>query len=264
MNRPLPLSNKKVLVPRGAGQAKSFSRLIEKHGGIPVEIPLISFRPVRMDETQRQMLAKVETYDWIVFTSNVTVETFLSFYGDGKPPRLPKIAVIGERTGLFLKERGYESDFIPSKYVAEVFAEEFIAHINEGSRVLIPKGNLAREHIAKELRKHGSIVDEMVVYETYLPEESKRKLNTMLSKRELDILMFTSPSTVDHFIEATGKERLKELAGRCIVGCIGPVTEKRLTSLGIAVQASPDQYTVEHMVNSTIEYLESLDKKDKM
>ncbi|RDU36288.1 uroporphyrinogen-III synthase [Neobacillus piezotolerans] len=264
MNRPLPLSNKKVLVPRGASQAKPFSRLIEKHGGIPVEIPLLSFRPVRMDETLHHMLATVEEYDWIVFTSNVTVETFLSFYGDRKRPRLPKIAVIGERTGLFLKERGFETDFIPSKYVAEVFAEEFIAHINKGCRVLIPKGNLAREHIANMLRKHGSIADEIVVYETYLPEESKQKLNEMLSKGELDILMFTSPSTVDHFIEATGEKGLKELAARCVVACIGPVTEKRLKSLGIPVHASPDQYTVEDMVNSTLEYLESLNKQDKM
>ncbi|WP_053367298.1 uroporphyrinogen-III synthase [Bacillus sp. FJAT-27245] len=264
MKPPLPLSNKKVLVPRGAGHAKSFSRLIEKHGGIPVEIPLLSFRPIGMDETLQQMLAKIETYDWIVFTSNVTVDTFLSFYQQGSFGKLPRIAAIGDRTAFFLKERGYETEFIPSKYVAEVFADEFIAHINKGCRVLIPKGNLAREHIANMLRKHGHIADEIVVYETYLPEESKVKLKEMLSKRALDILMFTSPSTVDHFIEAVGEAELKELANRCVVACIGPVTEKRLTSLGIPVHASPDQYTVEDMVNSTIAYLESIEKRDKM
>ncbi|WP_316571835.1 uroporphyrinogen-III synthase [Neobacillus sp. YIM B06451] len=264
MNRPLPLSNKKVLVPRGADHAKSFSRLIEKHGGIPVEIPLISFRPVGMDETLQHILAKINSYDWIVFTSNVTVDTFLSFCQEGSYAKLPKIAAIGDRTGLFLKERGFNTDFIPSKYVAEVFAEEFLAHINNGCRVLIPKGNLAREHIANMLRKQGHTVDEIVVYETYLPEESKMKLNEMLLKRELDILMFTSPSTVNHFIEAVGEKELKELANRCVVACIGPVTEKRLNSLGIEVHASPGQYTVEDMVNSTIDYLESIDKTDKM
>ncbi|RHW40658.1 uroporphyrinogen-III synthase [Neobacillus notoginsengisoli] len=264
MNRRLPLSDKKVLVPRGASQAKSFSRLIEKHGGIPVEIPLISFKPVALNDSLFEVIEKLETYDWIVFTSNVTVETFLSFFPEGLPVKLPRIAAIGDRTGHFLKEKGYEAEFIPSKYVAEVFAEEFIAYINKGSRVLIPKGNLAREHISKELKEHGSFVDEIIVYETCMPEESKKKLLGMLEKRELDVLMFTSPSTIGHFVETAGEERLKELADRCVVACIGPVTLKKLQSLGIPVHACPDQYTVEHMVNSTIEYLESIDKKDKL
>ncbi|WP_059171303.1 uroporphyrinogen-III synthase [Bacillus sp. FJAT-27445] len=264
MKRPLPLSNKKVLIPRGASQAKPFSRLIEKHGGIPVEIPLLSFRPVGMDDSLKKVLASVDTYDWIVFTSNVTVETFLSFFSNGKPEKLPQIAVIGERTGRFLKEKGFEPDFIPSKYVAEVFADEFIAHIKQGSKVLIPKGNLAREHIAKMLKLHGSIAEEIVVYETYMPEDSKTKLKEMLPKGELDVLMFTSPSTVDHFIEVAGESGFRELANRCVVACIGPVTQKRLQSLGVTVHVSPGQYTVEDMLNSTIDYLESIQKKDKM
>lgn len=264
MTTPLPLSNKKVLVPRGAGQAKSFSRLIEKHGGIPVEIPLISFKPAVLDGSLMDVLGKLETYDWIIFTSNVTVETFLSFLPEDKRSALPKIAVIGERTGQFLRERGYEPEFIPSKYVAEIFAAEFIAQIKKGTRVLIPKGNLAREHIANQLKEHGSLADEAIVYQTYMPDESKQKLREMLEKRELDILMFTSPSTVDHFIEAAGENGLLEQARHCTVACIGPVTFKKLQSLGIPVHACPEQYTVEHMVESTIEYLESIHKNDKL
>ncbi len=41
-----PLKNKKILVPRGKGQAKPFSDLVKKNGGIPIEIPLIAFRPI--------------------------------------------------------------------------------------------------------------------------------------------------------------------------------------------------------------------------
>ncbi|ALC89773.1 uroporphyrinogen-III synthase [Bacillus sp. FJAT-18017] len=258
MITPEPLAGKQVLIPRGAGQAKSFSRLIEKYGGIPVEIPLISFKPISLDGNLKQVLNSLESYDWIVFTSNTTVETFLSFFPEGLPAHLPKVAAIGDRTGILLEKKGLGPHFVPSKYVAEVFAEEFIANINPGSRVLIPKGNLAREHIAMTIRENGSYADEIVVYETVLPEPSKLKLKKALTGGGLDILMFTSPSTVNHFMEAVEEYGLRDEADRCIVACIGPVTHQRLLEFGFTVHASPEQYTVADMVESTIEYLESV------
>ncbi|OCA91277.1 uroporphyrinogen-III synthase [Bacillus sp. FJAT-27225] len=253
-----PLSGKKVLIPRGANQAKSFSRLIEKYGGIPVEIPLLSFKPISLDDHLKQVLNSLESYDWIVFTSNTTVETFLSFFPEGLPDAMPKVAAIGERTGILLEKKGLGPHFVPTKYVAEVFAEEFITHIRPGSRVLIPKGNLAREHIAMTIRENGSFADEIVVYETYLPEGSKLKLKNALAEDGLDILMFTSPSTVNHFMEAVVEYGLREQADRCIVSCIGPVTHERLLEFGFTVHASPEQYTVADMVETTIDYLESV------
>jgi len=80
MLKPLGLVDKKVLVPRGAGQAKSFSQLVEKYGGISIEIPLIAFRPIELTKELQTAMNEINTYDWIVFTSNVTVETFFSFY----------------------------------------------------------------------------------------------------------------------------------------------------------------------------------------
>lgn len=76
MSPSLPLLNKKVLVPRGEGQAKSFSELVERYGGIPIEIPLIAFRPIEKNQRLQESLLVLDTYDWIIFTSSVTVETF--------------------------------------------------------------------------------------------------------------------------------------------------------------------------------------------
>lgn len=249
-----PLLDKKVLVPRGKDQAASFSRLVEKYGGIPVEIPLIAFRPIQKNQRLSACLEKLDTYDWIIFTSNVTVETFFSFV-EGEA-LLPKIAVIGKKTAKVLNERGLPVAFVPSAYVAEVFVDEFLPRVGRGSRVLIPKGNLAREYIADSLSKAGAIVDEVVIYETYLPEESKAKLVEMLKGGELDILTFTSPSTVDHLMEVVSACGLESRLKESIIGCIGPVTEKRLREYGLPVHAAPEEYTVEEMIKSTIAYLE--------
>ena len=251
-----PLLKKKVLVPRGEKQAKSFSQLVKRYGGIPIEIPLIAFRPIEDNQFLQDSLKALDTYDWIIFTSKVTVETFFSFIERDRVTSFPKIAVIGKKTAEALAEKGLSLAFVPTTYVAESFVEEFTPHIQPGLRVLIPKGNLAREYISSSLTQYGLQVDEVVIYETYMPIESRAKLARMLTENQLDILTFTSPSTVDHFMEVVHEFKLEQQLKGCIIGCIGPVTEKKLLSCGLTVHASPKEYTVKAMMESTIAYLE--------
>lgn len=249
----LPLQNKTVMIPRGKAHAKSFSELVAKVGGIPVEIPLIAFRPVAATEELHEIINNIHTYDWIIFTSNVTVETLYSFIK--KPVYFPKIAVIGDKTRQVLENRGVKVDFTPGHYVAEQFFEEFHSHIHKGSRVLIPKGNLARDYIASSLKNQGASVDEVVIYETYLPDDSRDKLIHMLRTGSLDILTFTSPSTIDHFMEIVEGHQLQNQIEQCIVACIGPVSMRKAEDWGLTVHAVPEKYTVEEMLKSVIEYL---------
>lgn len=257
MIKSLPLLDLKVLVPRGKDQAKSFSQLVERYGGIPIEIPLIAFRPIKKNQLLHEALRALDTYDWIIFTSNVTVETFFSFLKEEEMGKaFPKIAVIGKKTAEVLMEMGQTPEFVPSSYVAETFVEEFLPLMDQDSRVLVPKGNLAREYIAQSLTEAGAQVDEVVIYETYLPVESRVKLAGLLAENQLDILTFTSPSTVDHLMDVVNEYRLDEQLKNCIIGCIGPVTEKKLLAYGLTVHASPKVFTVKEMINSTIAYLE--------
>jgi uroporphyrinogen-III synthase len=249
----LPLRSKTVLVPRGEGQAKPFSDLVKKNGGIPIEIPLIAFRPVPLNSELEAVFQNLHTYDWIIFTSNVTVDTFFSFVHEEQKKQFPKVAVIGTRTKQVLLDRGISVQFIPSKYVAEVFITDFIPHITPGTKVLLPKGNLARDIIATSLRNQGAIVDEVIMYETYAPTESKEKLADLLNNQQLDILTFTSPSTVDHFMEVVHEHGLRDKLDHCLVACIGPVTCKKVIAVGLPVHISPDQYTVNDMIQSMVE-----------
>ena len=248
MREPRSLFEKKVLVPRGKEQAKSFSELVKEYGGIPVEIPLIAFRPIEKNQCLEDCLKKLDTYDWIIFTSNVTVETFFSFVEAGA--RLPKIAVIGKRTEAVLEEKGLSVEFVPSAYVAEVFVREFLPYIHEGERVLIPKGNLARDYIASSLIEAGAEVDEVVIYENYLPDESRSKLAKVLAAQQLDVLTFTSPSTVDHLMMVVRDYGLSEQLQGCIICCIGPITEQRLREYRLPIHVSPEEYTVKEMMRS--------------
>ena len=253
----LPLSGKTVLVPRGKGQAKSFSDLIESYGGNPVEIPLIAFKPVESTDEIQMLIKRLHTYDWLILTSNVAVETFFSFIKLTEETRLPKIAVIGKKTESCIKKLGLEVAFTPKEYVAEGFVEEFLPYIEPGMKVLIPKGNLARDYICTSLSANGAIVDEVVIYQTFFPEESKQLLKEMLANKSINILTFTSPSTVDHFMDVVKEYNLHHSLEDCVIGCIGPITVERAKYYELKVHSAPEVYTVHHMLKSIISYIEN-------
>jgi uroporphyrinogen-III synthase len=257
MSPSLPLHGKSVLIPRGKSHAKSFAELVKDYGGIPIEIPLIAFRPVSETEEIREKIKNLVSYDWIIFTSNVAVDTFFSFLGNEKI--VSKIAVIGEKTEQTLNEKGYQVDFRPAEFVAEGFVKDFLPYVEKGLKILLPKGNLARDHIAASLREKGALVEEVIIYETYFPETSRTLLADLVQNGKVDILTFTSPSTVSHFMKIVHENHGFENIKDCIVACIGPVTAERAASLGLKVDIVPQIYTIEEMVKSIVEYIEKND-----
>ena len=253
MTLPTSLQNKTVLNPRGKKSAQSFSKVVEEYGGLPVEVPLIDFKPIELTSELNGIRMKIQTYDWIIFTSNVTVETFFTFITRDQLVS-SQIAAIGEKTAQVLSEKGCKVHFMPTKYVAETFVEEFLPYIKPGTKVLLPKGSLARNYISTRLTKYGAIVDEITIYETVLPTESKAILEKILFENKLDIICFTSPSTVDHFMEIV-ENGFRDKLHSCLISCIGPVAQKRAEKWGLTVHVVPKRYTVEEMIKSIAEYL---------
>jgi uroporphyrinogen-III synthase len=249
----LPLAGKNVLVPRGKDQAEPFSELIRSYGGIPVEIPLLAFRPAAETEEILQAVRELPAYDWVIFTSKNALETFISFAGQNAS--FPRIAAIGAKTERAAKELGLAVSFTPAEFAAEGFIEEFLPFAENGMKVLIPKGNKARSYIADQLRQAGAEPKEIIIYETGFPEESAEKLAMMLKSRSLDVLAFTSPSTVEHFMEIVRQSDAEENIRGCLVACIGPVTQKKAEELGLDVRVVPAEYTIEEMVKSIVSEL---------
>ena len=210
MIKSLPLLDKKVLVPRGENQAKSFSQLVEKYGGIPIEIPLIAFRPIERNQHFKTALKALDTYDWIIFTSNVTVETFFSFFEKEGLAMISENRCDWEKNGRgFDGYRGFNPQFVPSAYVAEMFVEEFLPLIGKGCTGAASERKSRPGIYCQFINRTGAHVDEVVIYETYMPDESRIKLARMLADQQLDILTFTSPSTVDHFMAVVKEYRLR-------------------------------------------------------
>ena len=97
-------------------------------------------------------------------------------------------------------------------------------HVKENEKVLIPCSSLAKSDIADELSNVGANVDRVFIYDTV-----KGRVRNKRAFDEVDIVFFTSPSTVYNMIDMVGLDAIKEKQ----VIAIGTRTNKPLEELGI-------------------------------
>jgi uroporphyrinogen-III synthase len=253
MCKPLPLTGKSILVTRGKDQAKEFSTLIKEAGGIPIEIPLISFKLPDNQSEVRQTIKSIDTYDWLVFTSKNGVKFFFDVYSREKP--LPKIAAVGAKTEAALKEYGYIPEVVPSDYVAEGLICALEPLINKDDSILLARGNLSRSILATELSKKCGNVHDLIIYDTVENNNEKQKLIELLSTGQLDVLTFTSSSTVTSFLKLVNGTAWREWIQNLIIACIGPVTKQALEVAKMEIHVCPNTYTTEDMLLEITNYM---------
>lgn len=244
------LAGKTVLITRAQHQAKQMSVAVKERSGIPLEIPLLLMEGTSHRQIQH-IAGQLHSYDWVIFTSKNGVAFFL----DGLETKIPltiKIAAVGVKTKLELEKRGYQVHFVPTSFVAETFAEEFLKELSGNERILFPKGNLARDVIPVKLREFGVFLDELIVYGTKVNVEKKQELITALKLGEVNIITFTSPSTVDSFVRLLEGTNWREWTKKCTIACIGPITEKE-ANLYFSHVIVPKEYTVEALLQCICE-----------
>ncbi len=255
MTSRLPLHGKRILVTRGKDQAKEFSSKIARLGGIPVEIPLLTFQLPENKSEIVDKLSKINTYDWLIFTSTNGVEFFFQELTTSSISIvLPKIAVVGKKTEDTLRKFGYQAEVVPSEFVAEGLIEALRPLISMGDRILLARGNLSRSVLPKELKSLGAYVDDLVMYENVADYKKKAELLELINRNELDVLTFTSPSTVQYFLESVEEIRW----GKFIVACIGPITKKKLEDADIPVTICPSSYTIDGMLDELVCFYKEL------
>lgn len=250
------LEGKRILVTRAKEQAGSFSKRIAELGGIPIEIPLIKIQAPEKTEQIESTLKNIYTYNWLVFTSVNGVRYFFDFLEKYKialvESNRPKIAVVGEKTLQALEQKGITADLIPDEFVAENLLEKMIERVSSNDSVLLARGNLARSFLPDKLHELGIKVDDLVIYETVLYKEKREELFNMLQSQSLDIITFTSSSTVTNFVELLQGTSWQDLVADIKIACIGPITEKTAIEAGIKPHIVAKEYTIAGLLDAII------------
>ncbi|OMP67536.1 uroporphyrinogen-III synthase [Domibacillus epiphyticus] len=251
-----PLSGKRIVVTRPAGQAAPFIDKIEKAGGTAYAVPLIAFRMCE-DIRDDEVLSQLFTYDWIIITSKNGAEFFIEKLSRSniEVKKIPsKFAAIGTKTAKVLEKYGVTVSYIPDRFSADDLANDIIAGRFTPRKALIPKGNLARDIIGHTIRQTGAAADDWIVYETYFPDDEKVKLLDLIRRKQADMFTFTSPSAVRHFIQTIKEEN--EPIPKADFACIGPVTKQEALKYGLAVSVCPEEYTIDALVEEMSSFYE--------
>jgi len=252
------LFGRTVVVTRARAQASELVRRLSDLGAACLESPTIKVVPPEDWSPLDAAIDNLGTYDWLVFTSVNGVSFFFErLYEKDNDVRALKdvsTAAIGPTTAKRLRDFGLKSDIIPETYRAESIVEAFKQEPMNGKRVLLPRAKEARPVLPVELRKMGAIVDEIAAYQTEQARENVDVLIRRLEEGSIDLLTFTSSSTVRNFKALLPPERFESLIKGVTVAAIGPITAETARELGFKVDIMAQDYTIDGLCEAILRH----------
>ena len=171
-----------------------------------VHCPLIEIVP-------RDISLDISKYTHLIFTSKTAVRLFSKL-----TERRNFITIaVGKATASALQKEKFIVQGIAEDECAEGVVKVLEGIDLKGAYILWPHAARARSIIKDYLRKQNVNFDDVELYDTVT-----RKPPIVPNLSDVDAIYFTSPSTVDAFLEVFGSFPDLELM------CIGPVTQKHL------------------------------------
>jgi uroporphyrinogen III methyltransferase/synthase len=251
----MPLFGRRIVITRASADASDFAARIRALGGEAIEFPTIATAPPSSYEILDRAIAEVGSFDWIIFTSVNGVECFIDRMRtrtcDIRELGRASIATIGPATADSVRRYALTVAAMPSEYRAEAVIDAIGAEGIAGARILIPRAEVAREVLPKMLRQHGA--REVVVapaYRTVIPPDADvDAMRTLIADNAIDLVSFTSSSTVTNFIAIVGApvSGLKAAA-------IGPITAETARAHDFDVVVAPTRYTVDALITAIVEH----------
>ncbi len=251
-----PLFGKRILVTRAQHQASALGRLLTEHGARPVEMPVIEIQAVSNTAELDQAILHLDGYQWIVFTSVNGVEAFFqrlrALNLDARSLKGTRIGVIGPATAEALEKHGLRPDYFPQTYTSEGFVAGLKNFDIARCRFLLPRADIAGKELAEGIAQMGAQVHDVTAYKTILASEAISRAKQVLSAGEIDVVTFTSSSTVTNLLALLGSAR--EI--RAKVACIGPITAATAAGAGLRVDIVAQEHTIPGLVEAMERHFE--------
>ncbi|HTY59900.1 MAG TPA: uroporphyrinogen-III synthase [Bacteroidota bacterium] len=254
----MTLRGRTILVTREPDRSAGMVREIESRGGTAVVVPMIVTGPPASWAQCDDALSRFASFEMIVFTSARAVEAFVARARHaGIPPgslsRL-RCAAVGSATASVLSGYGVQVAVLPEKFSGASLASAMGRSVR-GERVLIPRGNIAREEVAESLRRAGAIVETVTVYETSAPAGiAPASFARRVLSGEFDVLTFASPSAAENFAALFRPGELAGVPDHAKVAVIGPATADAVRGLGLTVDIIARESTGAGLIRSIEEF----------
>jgi uroporphyrinogen III methyltransferase/synthase len=258
VTRHKPLTGRVILVTRAREQAGVFAELLEAAGARVLLVPTITIEPP--DSWAPLDAALGQEYAWVVFTSvngvaMVRRRVEATGRGRGLLERC-RLAAIGPATAGALRDWGLTAEVVPGEYVAEGLLAHLRPRVAAGHRVLLPRAAETRDVLVRELAAHGAHVTEVAAYRTRAATEHAAGLREALVEGRVDVVTFTSSSTVRSFCALFQAAELPRLLAGVTIACIGPITRATAEQHGLTTRIVPEHYTIPALARAIVTHFD--------
>ncbi len=259
-----PLLGRNILVTRAHRDKDQLVTQLEVYGANVLYCPTIEIVEPESFAPLDQAIDKLSQYDWIIFTSRNAVEAFLGRLKKlGKqidPLAHLKILAVGPSTAKALEKANILVTLIPEKFHAEGALASLENYYQDNDsltkcRLLFPRALVGRDILPIELEKLGVKVDLVVAYQTSIPTGAKEEVLAIFANKKIDLITFTSPSTINNLVEFIGSNALANLLKHTAIACIGPVTTNAVIDAGLEVSICPTESTALSLAEAIKNYL---------
>ncbi len=250
-----PLFGKRILVTRARAQASDFADLLEANGAEVIQFPTIEIHPLEIDSAY---IRTISEYDWVIFTSVNAVEIFYErLRENGKDVRVfgrSKICAVGPKTVEALNHIGIQPDFVPAHARGSAIAAD-IEDVS-GKKILLPRAKIATADLPDGLRERGAHVDDVPLYDTIKvasgSDRGRDEIEADLLNGRIDLVTFTSSSTVTNFLEMFPARTPDVLLADVQVAVIGPTTQQTAIEHGVYVDIVAKRATIDGLVEAIV------------
>jgi len=244
----LPLRGRSIVITRPRHQAAPFAEALRAQGATVLLAPAIELVPPRSFAPLDRALARLGAYDAVIFTSANGVARFFARLdakrADVRDLKGVELIAIGPATAAAVAERGLRVAVVPEEFRAEGIVRALARRDLRGARVLIPRATVARDVLVRALRERGADVEVVPVYRTVRSRQGAAQVRAALRSGRLDLVTFTSSSTVSSFAALFRGRRDARRIRKVAVAAIGPITASTARREGFRVVLVPKSYTV--------------------
>jgi uroporphyrinogen-III synthase len=217
--------------------------LLESLGADPVSDPMLAVHPTGK---------KPQHADFVIFTSKTGVELA---HEAGWNPGDTTVCAIGSGTAASLREYGYEVDIVPDKFSSRGLVAVLADRV-DGKRVEVARSDHGSDVLLDGLEDAGAEVHETILYELVRPKGSGESAE-LAAEGDLDGVLFTSPLTVEHFLEAAEERGVRaetlDNLDNMTVGAIGGPTHDTARENGIRVDIIPQTASFDRLARDAVD-----------
>lgn len=222
------------MITQARERSASFAQMLESAGAEVIALPLIEIVDPSSWGAADQAFEQLASFQLVIFTSTNAVDQWME-HGKrlSKPPilKVNRVCAVGTTTGNRIRQYGFSVDLVPEEFNVRGVLRLLDPDLH-GIRILLPRGDLAREELPRELRMRGAEVFEALVYRTQPARENDPRWIERIQGREIDVITFASPSAVDQFVQWVGKSNLENVRGCFHAASVGPTTSAALRREG--------------------------------